>query len=92
MKNNTKQILINKPVYLGLSILELSKIAMYEFWYDKMKPKYKEKEKKTCYMDTDSVIVYIKTETNYADIAREVEAGFGTSNYKLDGPLPKGKN
>ena len=57
-----------------------------------MKPKYKEKEKKTCYIDTDSVIVYIKTEANYADIPREVDARFGTSNYKLDGPLPKGKN
>ena len=91
IKNNTKQILINKPVYLGLSLLELSKIAMYDFWYDQVKPKCKEKAK-PCYMDTGSVIVYIKTETNYADIAREVEATFDTSNYELDGPLPKEKN
>ena len=47
------QILMNKPVYLGLSILELSKILMHEFWYDHVKPKYDEKAK-LCYMDTDS--------------------------------------
>ena len=48
------------PVYLGLSILDLSKTVMYEFWYDYVKPKYREKEK-SCYMDTDSFIVYIKS-------------------------------
>ena len=48
-----KKILMNKPVYLGLSILELSKILMYEFWYDYVKPKYFEKTK-LCYMDTGS--------------------------------------
>ena len=51
---------MNKPVYLGLSILEISKIAMYEFCYDYVEPKYGEKAK-LCYMDTDSFIVYIKT-------------------------------
>ena len=43
MKKN--QILINKPVYLGLLILDLSKTAMYEFWYDYLKPKYGENVK-----------------------------------------------
>ena len=51
---------MNKPAYLGLSILELSKILIYEFWYDYVKPKYGKKGK-LCYMDTDSFIVYIKT-------------------------------
>ena len=53
------QIHMNKPVYLGLSILELSEIVMYEFWYDYVKPKDREKTK-LCYIDTDSFIVYIK--------------------------------
>ena len=85
------EILMNKPVYLGLSILELSKILMYEFWYDYVKPKYGEKVK-LCYVDTDSFIVYIKTDDIYKDIAEDVETRFDTSNYELDRPLPKGKN
>ena len=44
-KKQNKKILINKPVYLGLSILELRKILMYEFWYDYVKPKYGKKAK-----------------------------------------------
>ena len=52
---------VNKPVYLGPSILELSKIVMYEFLYDDVKPKYGEKLK-LCYMDTGSFIVQIKTD------------------------------
>ena len=59
--NEKTQILINKSIYLGPSILELSKIVIYEFWYDYMKPKYGEKSI-LCYMDTGSLIVYIKTE------------------------------
>ena len=55
------QILMYKPVHLDLPILELSKIAMYEFWYDCVKPKYYEKIK-LCYMHAHSFIVYIKTD------------------------------
>ena len=61
------QILINKPVYLSLSILKISKIVMYEFCYDYLKPKYSEKTILN-YMDTDSFIVYIKTDDIYKDI------------------------
>ena len=55
-----KKVKMNKPVCLGLSILEISKILMYEFWYDYMKPKYDDNVK-LCYMDTDSFIMHIKT-------------------------------
>ena len=55
------EIFMNKPVYLGISILQLSKILMYDFWYDYVKPKYGE-EAKLCCMDTDSFTVYIKTD------------------------------
>ena len=82
---------MNEPVYLGLSILEISKIVMFEFWYDFVKPKHEEKAK-LYYMDTDSLIVYIKTEDIYTDIAKGVETRFDASNYKLDMPMPKGKN
>ena len=66
---------MNKSVCLGLSILELSKILMYEIWYDYLKLKYGEKAK-LCYMDTDSLIVYIKTDDIYKDIAEDVETRF----------------
>ena len=56
------EILMDKPVYLGLSILELSKILMYEFWYDYVK--YGENAK-LCYMDTGSFIVHVKTDDIY---------------------------
>ena len=85
------QILMNKPVYLGLSILDLSKTVMYEFWYDYVKPKYGENAK-LCYMDTDSFIVHVKTDDIYKDIAEDVETRFDTSNFEIDRPLPKGKN
>ena len=87
-KTNVK---INKPVYLGLSISEISKTLMYEFWYDYMKPKYGDNIK-LCYVDTDSFIMHIKTEDFYRDIANDVEKRFHTSNYECDRPLPTGKN
>ena len=71
------EILMNKPVHLGFSILELSKILMYEFWYDYVKPKYGKKAK-LCWKDTDSFIVYIKTDDIYKDIAVNVETKLET--------------
>ena len=82
---------MNKPIYLGLSILEISKLLMYEFWYDYMKPKYGNNVK-LCYTDTDSFIMNIKTEDFYKDIANDVEKIFGTSNYEVNRPLSTGKN
>ena len=70
-----KEKLMIKPVDLRLSILELSKMLMYEFWYDYVKPKYGEKAK-LCFMDTDSFIVYIKTNDIYKDIAEDVKTKF----------------
>ena len=66
------KVKMNKAKYLGMSILDISKTSMYEFWYDYIKPKYQEKAK-LCYMDTDSFIIYIKTEDFYEDIANDVE-------------------
>ena len=83
------QRLMNKPGYLGFSILKLSKILMYKFWYDYVKPKYVAKSK-LCYVDTDSFIVYIETDDIYKDIGEDVETRFATDNYELDRPLSKG--
>ena len=86
-----KKVKMNKQIYLGLSILEISKIIMCEFWYDYMKEKYGDMVK-LCYMDTDSLIMNIKTKDFYKDIAQDAEERFDTSNYDVDKPLPKGKN
>ena len=85
------KVKMNKPIYLRLSILEISKILMYEFWYDYMKPKYDDNVK-LYFMDTDSFIIYIKTEDFYKDDADDVEKRFDTSDYKGDRPLSTGKN
>ena len=62
---------MNNPVFLGLSILEIRKIVMYEFWYDYVKPKYEEKVE-LCYINTVTFIVYIKTDNIYVEITKDV--------------------
>ena len=66
------EVIMNKPVYLGQAILDLSKIVMYEYHYDYMLPKYGRKAK-LCYQDTDSLVYHIKTEDFYKDIADDVK-------------------
>ena len=73
---------MNISVHLGLLMLELSKMLMCEFWYDYVKAKYGEKAK--LLQDTDSFIIYIKTDGIYKDIAQDVETRFDTYNYELD--------
>ena len=85
------KVKMNKPIYLGLLILEVSKILMYEFWYDYMKPKY-DNNIKLCYMDTDSFIINIKTNDFYEDVANDVENRFDTSNSEVNRPLLMGRN
>ena len=82
---------MNEPVYLGSSILELNKNFMYETLYDYIKPKYGENTN-LFYIDIDCVIVHVKTDNIYKDIAEDVEKRFGTSNYEIDRPLTKEKN
>ena len=84
---------MNKPIYLGQTILDISKTLMYEFWYGYIKLKYRDKAR-LCYMDTDNFIIYIKTEDFYIDIANDVERWFDTSKYDINNkrPLPIGKN
>ena len=85
------KVKMNKPIYLGLSILEISKATIYEFWYDYVKSKYGNKVK-LCYTDTDSLAMNVKPSDFYKDIAHDVQERFDTSNYSFDRPLPKGKN
>ena len=87
------KILMNKPIYLGQAILDISKILMYEFLYDCLIPKYGDKVK-LCYMDTDSFIILLETEDFYKDIAKDVNKWFDTSGYdkKDNRPLSIGIN
>ena len=85
------KVKMNKPIYLGLSILEFSKVTMYEFWYDYVKSKYMDNAR-LCYMDTDSFVINMKTKDFYKDIAEDVKERFDTSNFSYDRPLPIGMN
>ena len=87
------KIKMNKPIYLGMSILDISKTLMYEFWYDYIKLKYGDKVK-LCYADTDSFVIYIITKDFFEDIANDVKIWFDTSNFDENDerPPPIGEN
>ena len=84
---------MNKPVYLGMSILELSKTIMFDFHYKYIKPKYRNKAK-LLFTDTDSFLYEIQTEDFYKDIAGDVRDRFDTSDYPEGHPsgIPTGIN
>ena len=81
------KVKMNKSVYLGMSILDISKILLYDY----IKPMYQDNAM-LCYMDTDRFVIHIKTKDFYEDIANNVEKRFDTLSYEVDRPLPKGMN
>ena len=93
MEMKKTEVKINKPIYLGQAVSDLTKTLMFEFWYDYLKPMYGDKIR-LCYIDTDSFIMHIKTDDFYKDINNDVDKWFNTSNYdKNDNrPLEIGKN
>ena len=72
MEMKKREVYMNKPIYLGQSILDISKMLMYEFWYDYLKPMY-DKNIKLCYTDTDSFIFLVKTDDFYSDISNDIK-------------------
>ena len=89
MEMKKTEVRMNKPIYLGQAILDLSKTLIYEFWYDYIKPMYGDKAR-LCYTDTDSFIIHIKTEDFYKDISNDIDKWFDTSNFnKNDNRLLK---
>ena len=93
MEMKKTEVKLNKPIYLGQAILDISKTLMYKLWYDYIKPKYGDKAR-LCYMDTDSFVMDIETDDFYKDINNDVDKWFDTSKYdKNDNrPLETGKN
>ena len=85
-RNEKNTDIMNK--YLGLSILKLSKIVKYEFWYDYVKLKYGEKSKTVIWIQTVSLYTWYDI---YKDIAEDVETRSDSSNYELDRLLPERK-
>ena len=88
MQMKISKVKMNKPLYLGFSILEISKTLMYEFWYDYIKPNY-QNNAKLCYMDSDSFIIQIKIEDFYKNIAVDVKQWFDTTDYNEDDKRPR---
>ena len=70
---------MTKPLYLGMSILDISRIPMYEFWYDYIRQKYGDRAKR-CHTDTDSFIIYIKTVDFFEDISNNAKKWLDTSS------------
>ena len=93
MEMKKPEVYMNKSVYLGQAILDFSKMLMYEFWYDYLKPMYGS-DISLCYTDTDSLIFLVKTDDFYKDISNDTEKWFDTSAYSkdIDRPLQEGIN
>ena len=87
------RLVFNKPVYLGMCILDLSKTLMYNFHYNYIKQKYGDKAK-LLFTDTDSLMYEIQTEDFYVDISADVKHRFDISNYSDNHPsgIPSGFN
>ncbi len=76
---------LNKPIQIGMSILDLSKTLMYKFHYEYVKPKWGDRAT-LLFTDTDSLCYEIKTDDFYKDISGDVPEWYDTSNYDEDHP------
>ena len=85
IQNHKEKVLLNKPIYVGMSVLDLSKHLMFDFYYNNLKKTYSDKIQ-LLYADTDSVIIHVQTEDIYQDMAQNLD-DYDTSNYPADHPL-----
>ena len=85
IQNHKEKVLLNKPIYVGMSVLDLSKHLMYDFYYNHLKKNYDDNIR-LLYTDTDSLIVKVDTEDIYADMSQNLD-DYDTSNYSPGHPL-----
>ena len=87
------EVYFNKPVYIGQAILDLSKTLMFDFHYNYIKKKYRDKAE-LMFTDTDSLLYQIHTDDSYRDISHDILEKFDTSDYPPDHPsgIPTGVN
>ena len=85
VENRKIRVSLNKPVYIGMSVLDLSKELMYRYYYFNLKSHYAERVR-LLYTDTDSLILQLETDDLYADMMSDLDA-YDTSNYPTDHPL-----
>ena len=90
IQNHKEKVLLNKPIYVGMAILDISKHLMYDFYYNTLKARYGENVR-LLYTDTDSLIVKVDTEDIYADMSLNADL-YDTSNYPADHPLYSDEN
>ena len=86
IQNHKEKVLLNKPIYVGMSVLDLSKHLMYDFYYKTLKPRYPEGKVRLLYTDTDSLILQVYTKDIYDDMKKNLDE-YDTSNYSPDHPL-----
>ena len=87
MEMKKTEVKMNKSIYLGQAVLDLSKTLMFEIWYDYLKPTYGDKIR-LCYTDTDRFIMHSKTDDFYKDISADVDKWFDTSNFNENDNRP----
>ena len=90
IQNRKERVLLNKPIYVGMSVLDLSKWLMYDFYYNNLKKTYSDKIQ-LLYTDTDSVIIHVQTEDIYQDMQANI-SDYDTSNYTPGHPLYSDQN
>ena len=84
------RLVLNRPVYVGMSILDLSKTLMYDFYYGQLKKQYGDRCQ-LLYTDTDSLLLEIQTEDVYRDMGKHAEL-YDTSDYSREHPLHSAEN
>ena len=79
-----KNLVLNKPIYVGVAVLDLSKLHMWRFWYDELRPMFP--DAKLCYTDTDSLVYSVESPTE-PDFHGRAGSSFDTSDYPKDHPM-----